>query len=201
MTPAQTATLKTAVINNPNLTTAYYNRDVVAIINYGVNGIKQSIQTVGRFLKIRPEIMDNLSKEITQIAKDRVKHATDDEEIENRIILDDIRQTSFYKEFYMDITTTSGKNIVLNSEDFIDYVRRVVGTVNNTSVHASGILVMNKPVYEYIPVTRVGGILCSSYDMKVLEELNGLKIDILSVSVYDIIKDGLGYLYDNNMLR
>jgi DNA polymerase III alpha subunit len=179
-----------------------YGKDhVVAIINYGVNGIKQSIQTVGRFLKIRPEIMDNLSKEITQIAKDRVKHATDDEEIENRIILDDIRQTSFYKEFYMDITTTSGKNVVLNSEDFIDYVRRVVGTVNNTSVHASGILVMNKPVYEYIPVTRVGGILCSSYDMKVLEELNGLKIDILSVSVYDIIKDGLGYLYDNNMLR
>lgn len=179
-----------------------YGKDhVVAIINYGVNGIKQSIQTVGRFLKIRPEIMDNLSKEITQIAKDRVKHATDDEEIENRIILDDIRQTSFYKEFYMDIMTTSGRNIVLNSEDFIDYVRRVVGTVNNTSVHASGILVMNKPVYEYIPVTRVGGILCSSYDMKVLEELNGLKIDILSVSVYDIIKDGLGYLYDNGMLR
>lgn len=179
-----------------------YGKDhVVAIINYGVNGIKQAIQTVGRFLKIKPDIIDNLSKEVSIIAKNRIKSYTDDDEIENKIILDDIKQTSFYQSFYMDIVTNSGRNIKLTNNDFIDYVKRVAGTVNNMSVHASGILVMNKPVYEYIPVTRVGGVLCSSFDMKVLEELNGLKIDILSVSVYDIIKDGLGYLYDNNMLR
>lgn len=179
-----------------------YGKDhVVAIINYGVNGIKQAIQTVGRFLKIKPDIIDNLSKEVSIIAKNRINSYTDDDEIENKIILDDIKQTSFYQSFYMDIVTNSGRNIKLTNNDFIDYVKRVAGTVNNMSVHASGILVMNKPVYEYIPVTRVGGVLCSSFDMKVLEELNGLKIDILSVSVYDIIKDGLGYLYDNNMLR
>lgn len=179
-----------------------YGKDhVVAIINYGVNGIKQAIQTVGRFLKIKPDIIDNLSKEVSIIAKNRINSYTDDDEIENKIILDDIKQTSFYQSFYMDVVTNSGRNIKLTNNDFIDYVRRVAGTVNNMSVHASGILVMNKPVYEYIPVTRVGGILCSSFDMKVLEELNGLKIDILSVSVYDIIKDGLGYLHDNIMLR
>lgn len=179
-----------------------YGKDhVVAIINYGVNGIKQAIQTVGRFLKIKPDIIDNLSKEVSIIAKNRINSYTDDDEIENNIILDDIKQTSFYQSFYMDIVTNSGRNIKLTNNDFIDYVKRVAGTVNNMSVHASGILVMNKPVYEYIPVTRVGGVLCSSFDMKVLEELNGLKIDILSVSVYDIIKDGLGYLYDNDMLR
>jgi len=179
-----------------------YGKDhVVAIINYGVNGIKQAIQTVGRFLKIKPDIIDNLSKEVSIIAKNRINSYTDDDEIENNIILDDIKQTSFYQSFYIDIVTNSGRNIKLTNNDFIDYVKRVAGTVNNMSVHASGILVMNKPVYEYIPVTRVGGVLCSSFDMKVLEELNGLKIDILSVSVYDIIKDGLGYLYDNDMLR
>lgn len=179
-----------------------YGKDhVIAIINYGINGIKQAIQTVGRFLKIKPDIIDNLSKEVSMIAKNRINSYTDDDEIENKIILDDIKQTSFYQSFYMDIVTNSGRNIKLTNDDFIDYVKRVAGTVNNMSVHASGILVMNKPVYEYTPVTRVGGILCSSFDMKVLEELNGLKIDILSVSVYDIIKDGLGYLYDNNMLR
>ena len=179
-----------------------YGKDhVVAIINYGVNGIKQSIQTVGRYLKISPAIMDNLSKEVSEVAKRRIRNHSEDEEVENKILLDDIKETSFYKEFFMNINTISGKNIKLTGDDFIDYVRRIAGTINNMSVHASGILVMNKPVYEYIPVTRVGGVLCSSYDMKVLEELNGLKIDILSVSVYDIIKDGLGFLYDNNMLR
>lgn len=155
--------------------------NVCAIINYGYNGVKQSVQTVCRYIRIPPTTADIITKEIDK-DEEGIK-VKGDEQIEV------LKNNAIVKE--MNINPHNG----ITGDKFIEYVKRIHNTINNVSIHASGILIMNEPIYNYVPVYRVGGILCSQFDMEVLEHINGLKLDVLKLSAMDIIKDGLNLIH------
>lgn len=65
--------------------------------------------------------------------------------------------------------------------------------VHNSGKHAGGIVILPKPVYNYIPVDRVNGDIITAFpesgQEQVLDELGIVKYDILGISILDVISD------------
>lgn len=63
--------------------------------------------------------------------------------------------------------------------------------VHNSGKHAGGIVVLPKPVYNYIPVDRVNGEIVTAFPEsgsdQSLDELGITKYDILGISILDVI--------------
>lgn len=55
-------------------------------------------------------------------------------------------------------------------------------------VHNSAYVITNEPVSNFIPVTRIGDIVCTSYNMKGVEAAGGIKMDYLGISTLDDIE-------------
>ena len=175
--------------------------NICNIINYGYNGTKQSIQSIGRFFKIQPTLMDKVTKSLN-IFEEEDEHgnkftskANQEEQFKMFI------KSDFIKDFNLSITNEEGKVINYTGKDFLEYVDRLRGTINNLSIHASGILIMNEPIYEHIPVLRINDTVCCAYDMSDLEKLQGLKLDVLKITTMDLIKDGLNLMYDFDLIK
>lgn len=167
------------------------------IANYGYNGVKQSIQQVCKYLKIESSIADNLTK--------HGKNGESIETMEDLINCDYVKNLN-HKVTQYKINKEDNKKeyigeIYIDGNTFCDYVRRLEGTINNLSLHAAGVLVLSEPLYEHVPIVRIGGVIASAFDMDVLEALNGLKIDVLSLTTMDLIRDGLQILSDVNFDR
>lgn len=166
--------------------------NVCNIVNFGYCGVKQAVQNVFRFLRIAPAIADKLTKELSQFEEedeDGNKHTSKANQEQQMLLLQDHK---FIKNYYSILP--NGKEI--NGDIVIDLIKRNWNTINNLSIHASGVLIMNEPVYNYIPVVRVNNVLCSGFDMEVLEKLNGLKLDILKITTNDLIKESLIQIFD-----
>lgn len=178
---------------------------VCQIINYGYTKVKQAIQSVGRYLKLPPYEMDNLTKQLNIFEEEDEDEESEDiirrkaTPSEQLILLKESQYIENLNKFPLQYII-GDELIKINGDKFCEYVERLIGTINNLSVHASGVLVMNEPVWKYVPVMRVGDTLVSAFDMRILEDLHGLKIDVLKVAVMDLIRDGYNYLYDKELL-
>jgi DNA polymerase-3 subunit alpha len=64
----------------------------------------------------------------------------------------------------------------------IDSAIRLVGTISNFGIHASGVLVASEPIYQHAPIENSKGNLCSSYDMKNVERMGLVKYDFLGLA-------------------
>lgn len=170
--------------------------NVCHIVNFGYSGIKQSVQTVCRFLKVAPNIADAITKELDKFESEdehgnKVTSKADQEQ--QLILLENHDFITNYAQYLPD-----GR--IIKGTDFIDLVKRNWNTINNLSIHASGILIMNQPIYNQIPIIRINDTICSAYDMEVLEKLNGLKLDVLRITTNDLIKDGLNEMVKQGLL-
>lgn len=67
-------------------------------------------------------------------------------------------------------------------------VARALGVIKGKGRHASAFVVTNEPVSNFIPVTRVGDVVCTDYNMKGVESAGGIKMDYLGVSSLDDIE-------------
>lgn len=77
----------------------------------------------------------------------------------------------------------------------LDMVPKMTSILRNCSKHAGGILILDKPVYEYIPVVRPQGELASAFvengGMTDLDSIGVVKYDILGISTLDIINEAV----------
>ncbi len=71
----------------------------------------------------------------------------------------------------------------------IDTARSLEGMPRNTSTHAAGVVITERPVYEYVPVSYNDNIMVTQYTMTTLEELGLLKMDFLGLRNLTVIKD------------
>jgi len=94
-------------------------------------------------------------------------------------------------------------NIYLNDfyekhKEKIEIALRLVDKIRGRGKHAGGIIVSDKPIYEYIPVERVQGEIVSAYEEsgqnQVLDEIGLVKIDLLGISVLDTIKNAINLI-------
>lgn len=81
----------------------------------------------------------------------------------------------------------------LKNKEVIDMSKDLDGKIRQISKHAGGVVILDRPIYELIPVERVGGAVLTAFPESgsdsTLDELGIVKFDILSISVLDIIKN------------
>ncbi|HHF58495.1 MAG TPA: DNA polymerase III subunit alpha, partial [candidate division WOR-3 bacterium] len=69
-----------------------------------------------------------------------------------------------------------------------DISRRIEGQIRNISTHAAGLVIAPGKIYEHAPLYKsTDGTISTQFDMKSLEELGLLKIDLLGLRTLTII--------------
>ncbi len=63
----------------------------------------------------------------------------------------------------------------------IDTAKAVEGMPRHASMHAAGVVITDKPVYEYVPLSKNDESVVTQYQMTTLEELGLLKMDFLGL--------------------
>lgn len=78
-----------------------------------------------------------------------------------------------------------------DTKKIIDLAKKLEGCVRHISVHAAGVVISPKPLYEYVPTQfdPKGGKIITQYDMYSVEEAGLLKFDFLGIRNLAILGD------------
>ena len=68
-----------------------------------------------------------------------------------------------------------------NVRYLVDMAKRLEGLPRHSSTHAAGVVICQKPVMEYVPLSSNDGAIATQYTMTLLEELGLLKMDFLGL--------------------
>lgn len=140
----------------------YGENNVAGIITFGTLGGRASVRDVGRILAINTKYIDIICKKMP--FKGTLKELRKaDREV----------------------------NILIESDDKLKLLYNIVnlieGNKRHTSVHAAGIVISYRPLYEIIPIKYTDEINLTEYTMEYLEELGLIKMDFLGIRNLSII--------------
>jgi DNA polymerase-3 subunit alpha len=76
----------------------------------------------------------------------------------------------------------------------LDISKHMKGLIRHFSRHAAGVIILDKPIYEYLPTVRANEDIISAIDGDTLTAKGFLKIDLLGLDALDIISDVLNYI-------
>lgn len=149
----------------------HYGFDHVAqIITFGKLQAKAVIRDVGRVLQIPYPVVDRLSKLIPADPKMTLEKAFDQEPR----IKEEIEKDEAVKYLF-------------------EIAVKLEGLYRNTSTHAAGVVIGNKPLDEIVPVYKdpSSDMPVTQYDMKYVEEASLIKFDFLGLKTLTTIKKAL----------
>ena len=142
---------------------------VVQIVTFGTMAAKGVIRDVGRVMDLPYAFVDSIAKMIPQ-----------------------------------ELNITLDKALVMNPElkklyaeneqvhELIDMSKRLEGLPRHTSMHAAGVVISQKAVEEYVPLSLGSdGSVTTQFTMTTLEELGLLKMDFLGLRTLTVIQDAL----------
>lgn len=80
-----------------------------------------------------------------------------------------------------------------DTKEIIDLAKKLEGCVRHISVHAAGVVISPKPLYEYTPTQfdPKGGKIITQYDMYSIEDAGLLKFDFLGIRNLAILGDAV----------
>ena len=80
-----------------------------------------------------------------------------------------------------------------DTREILDLAKKLEGCVRHISVHAAGVVISPKPLYEYVPTQfdPKGGKVITQYDMYSVEEAGLLKFDFLGIRNLAILSDAI----------
>ena len=80
-----------------------------------------------------------------------------------------------------------------DTKEIIDLAKKLEGCVRHISVHAAGVVIAPRPIYEYMPTQfdPKGGKIITQYDMYSAEEAGLLKFDFLGIRNLAILADAI----------
>lgn len=165
------------------LISKYGKESVINVPTFGTYKAKSALQAMSRGLKKETGHDTILMKKITklsEIADDKKKWE------EGEII-------SYFNKVKEITTDQDVYNWIEDNTDTIDFSNRIMGQINQLGMHAGGIVITPKPIYNYVPVTRGSGNLITAFreadgSSKDLGELGILKLDVLGLSTLNILK-------------
>lgn len=81
-----------------------------------------------------------------------------------------------------------------------DRVQFLEGLYRQASAHASGIVISEEPIYNRVPVAKIGSALLpiTQWDMKGVEEAGLVKFDFLSLGTLDLIQETIKLIEISN---
>ena len=71
----------------------------------------------------------------------------------------------------------------------IDVAEALEGMPRHASMHAAGVVITDRPVYEYVPLSKNDESVVTQYQMTTLEELGLLKMDFLGLRNLTVLED------------
>ena len=147
-----------------------YGKDrVVQIVTFGTLAARGVIRDVGRVLDMPYAQVDVIAKMIPQELNITINKALD--------MNPELRKA--YEE----------------QEDIhylIDAAKRLEGLPRHTSMHAAGVVISQKDVDEYVPLSRAqDGSITTQFTMTTLEELGLLKMDFLGLRTLTVIQNAV----------
>jgi DNA polymerase-3 subunit alpha len=146
-----------------------YGKDKVAqIVTFQSMAAKAALDNVGRVLGVPSSVRRQVSEIVGDLTKD--------DKLEE--VIEDNKKA---------------RTILEQTPNWIDIALRLEGNNRNLGAHAAGITISNEPMTEYVPLIKDSedGYLVTQYDMKDLEKLGLLKLDMLGVKTLDLIKQTL----------
>ncbi len=150
--------------------TRKYGKDCVAqIVTFGTLAARGVIRDVGRVMDLPYAYVDSIAKMIPQ---------------ELGITIDKALQmnSELRKLYESDETVTH----------LIDMAKRLEGLPRHCSMHAAGVVICQKPVEEYVPLSRAAdGTITTQFIMTTLEELGLLKMDFLGLRTLTVIQNAV----------
>ena len=144
-----------------------YGSDHVAqIVTFGTMAAKMAIRDVGRALSVSYADTDKVAKQIPAAL--------------NMTIDEALNLSKPLREMYENDSTL---------HNLIDVSRALEGMPRHASTHAAGVVITEKPVYEYVPLATNDESVVCQYQMTTLEELGLLKMDFLGLRNLTVLED------------
>jgi DNA polymerase-3 subunit alpha len=149
-----------------------YGKDrVVQIVTFGTLAARNVIRDVGRVLDLPYATVDEVAKMIPKDIGITIQKALD--------------QSEDFRKLY-----NSNEEV----KNLINMAKRLEGLPRHTSMHAAGVVISQKSVDEYVPLSRASdGSVTTQYIMTTLEELGLLKMDFLGLRTLTVIQNAVKY--------
>ena len=157
-----------------------YGKDRVAqIVTFGTLAARGVLRDVGRVMDLPYAFVDSIAKMVPQ---------------ELNITLDKALQMN--PEF---------RNLYETNEqvkELVDMSKRLEGLPRHTSMHAAGVVISQKAVDEYVPLSRASdGSVTTQFTMTTLEELGLLKMDFLGLRTLTVIQNAVQMAETSNGVK
>jgi len=157
-----------------------YGKDCVTqIVTFGTLAARGVIRDVGRVMDLPYNFCDTIAKNIPN-----------------------------------ELNITIDKALIMNPElramyesdeqvhTLIDMSKRLEGLPRHTSMHAAGVVISQKAMDEYVPLSRGSdGTITTQFVMTTIEELGLLKMDFLGLRTLTVIKDATDLIEKNHGVR
>ena len=147
-----------------------YGKDrVVQIVTFGTLQARGVLRDVGRVMDLPYAFVDSIAKMIPK---------------ELNITLDkSLKMNHELKKLYDEDPQV---------KELIDMSKRLEGLPRHTSMHAAGVVISQKDVSEYVPLSRAqDGSIVTQFTMTTLEELGLLKMDFLGLRTLTVIQNAV----------
>ena len=145
-----------------------YGKDrVVQIVTFGTLAARGVIRDVGRVMDLPYAFVDSIAKMIPQELNITIDKA--------------LKMNPELRKMY-----ESDEQV----KYLIDMSKRLEGLPRHSSMHAAGVVISQKSVDEYVPLSRASdGSITTEFTMTTLEELGLLKMDFLGLRTLTVIQN------------
>ena len=142
---------------------------VVQIVTFGTLAARGVIRDVGRVMDLPYAQVDTIAKMIPQELNITIDKA--------------LKMNPELKKTYEEQPEI---------HDLIDTARRLEGLPRHTSMHAAGVVISQKDVSEYVPLSRAqDGSIVTQFTMTTLEEMRLIKMDFLRLPTLTVIQNAV----------
>ena len=147
-----------------------YGKDrVVQIVTFGTLAARGVIRDVGRVMDLPYAFVDSIAKMIPQELNITIDKA--------------LKENPELRGTY-----ESDEQV----KNLIDMAKRLEGLPRHSSMHAAGVVISQKSVDEYVPLSRAAdGTITTQFTMTTLEELGLLKMDFLGLRTLTVIQNAV----------
>ncbi|MCB9897093.1 MAG: DNA polymerase III subunit alpha [Planctomycetes bacterium] len=143
----------------------YGESQVCQIVTFGTMAAKAAIRDAGRVLEVPLGEVDKIAKRIPDLPKTRLKDALEaDKELADLIAADP------------------------KLSELVDLSLRIEGMARNTSTHAAGVVITDRPLMEHVPLCLVQGAVNTQFQMTDLDQIGLLKMDFLGLKNLTILQ-------------
>ncbi len=148
------------------VTKKYGTEHVAQIVTFGTMAARAAVRDTGRALSVSYAQCDAVAKQIPQALGITLNEA--------------LKLSRGLRELY------EGDDSL---KHLLDTAIKLEGMPRHASTHAAGVVITDRPVYEYVPVAVNDESVVTQYSMTTLEELGLLKMDFLGLRNLTVLDD------------